>query len=104
MVILSTEKNRVVEKRARKLRIEVYQGLADKEAAVIRLCRDRCVSLEKTVFIGNDINDLGAMKVCGFKLAPSDAHPRVLDKVDHIFSSRGGEGVIREFCETFMGM
>lgn len=104
LTILSTEKNQVVRKRGQKLKIEVYQGLEDKEASIVQLCRDRRIDLQKTVFIGNDINDLGVMKVCGFNLAPSDAHPRVLKVVDYILSSRGGEGVVREFCESFMGM
>jgi 3-deoxy-D-manno-octulosonate 8-phosphate phosphatase (KDO 8-P phosphatase) len=104
LVVLSTEKNGVVTRRARKLGIGVYQGLADKHETLVKLCNERYINIANVVFIGNDINDLGAIEVCGFALAPSDAHPRVLEEVHHVLSTRGGDGVIREFCEIFFGM
>ena len=104
MVILSTETNPVVAKRGQKLGVEVYQAISDKREALIQLCQKRGIDMEKIVFIGNDINDLGAVSVCGFSLAPSDAHFRMVQTVDHVLASRGGDGVIREFCEVFLGM
>ncbi len=104
MIILSTETNKVVARRAEKLRIEVWQSVSDKKEAVMELCDRRHIQPAKVVFIGNDINDLGAMKVCGYSVVPADAHPKVLAEVDHVLEKRGGDGVIREFCEVFMGM
>jgi len=104
LVILSTEKNGVVTKRAEKLGIEVYQGLTDKRKTLFKLCHERHINIDNVVFIGNDINDLGAIEICGLALAPFDAHPRVLEVVHHVLNARGGDGVIREFCELFLGM
>jgi len=104
LVILSTETNNVVARRAEKLRVEVWHGLSDKKKALMDLCNDRNVELERVVFIGNDINDLGAIEICGYSIAPADAHPRVIAEVDHVLENRGGDGVIREFCEVFLGM
>lgn len=104
LVILSTETNKVVARRADKLRVEVWQCLSDKKQALMDLCNRRNIRPERVVFIGNDINDLSAMKICGYSIAPADAHPRVLAEVDHVLEKRGGDGVIREFCEVFLGM
>ena len=102
--ILSTEPNNVVVKRAKKLQIECLNGLSDKKEALLMLCKSRDINLKRVVYIGNDINDLDAMNICGYSVAPSDAHLRVLTKVDHVLGKQGGDGVIREFCEVFLGM
>ncbi|MDR4508941.1 MAG: HAD hydrolase family protein [Candidatus Brocadiaceae bacterium] len=104
LLILSTEANNVVARRAEKLRIEYMHGLSHKRETLIDWCHSRTIDLQKVVFLGNDINDLAAMEVCGYSVAPSDAHPRVLEKVDYVLKRRGGEGVVREFCEIFLGM
>lgn len=104
MVILSTETNGVVCRRAEKLQVEVRQGVSDKAQAVIEFCAHRNIPLGRVVYIGNDVNDLEAMKLCGYSAAPADAHPRILAVAHHVFKARGGEGVAREFCELFCQM
>jgi 3-deoxy-D-manno-octulosonate 8-phosphate phosphatase (KDO 8-P phosphatase) len=104
LVILSTETNLVVGQRAKKLGVEVYQGVGDKREMLLNLCEEKRLNIDKVIFIGNDINDLGAIEVCGFSMAPADAHPRVIKEVDHVFDTKGGNGVMREFCELFLEM
>lgn len=100
-VIISTEENRVVSTRARKLGIPVLQGISDKRAALEAFARENGCSLDRTVFIGNDVNDLEAMRAVGHPVAPADAHPSVRDLAVHVTRARGGEGVVREFFEHF---
>lgn len=37
--------------------------------------------------------------VCGHKATPADAMKGVRDKVEYLCESRGGEGVVREYCD-----
>jgi YrbI family 3-deoxy-D-manno-octulosonate 8-phosphate phosphatase len=96
-VIVSTETNNVVERRAEKLNIEVIHCVADKGATIIDYCKKNGYDLQKTVFIGNDLNDLPAFKVVGFTGAPQDAEEEILQMADWISSRKGGYGVIRDF-------
>lgn len=100
-IILSTEENPVVGARARKLKIPVLQGLKDKAETLRAHAAEAGVDLARTVFIGNDINDLGVMRIVGFPVAPSDAYPTILAIAKHVTHAGGGAGVIREFCDTF---
>lgn len=102
-VILSTETNPVVAARGRKLRIEVIQSCGDKRAALAEYCRRQGHSLDRVVFLGNDVNDLDAMKSVGYPAAPSDAHPSVLAVARIRLSRPGGTGVIRELAEVLLG-
>lgn len=104
-VIVSTEKNQVVEKRAEKLGLEVIHGVANKRIVVKEYCRKRGYHLEDVIFMGNDLNDLPAMAIVGFKAAPADAEPEILAIADWVSEKNGGYGAIRDLyrllAETF---
>ncbi|MBP5556995.1 MAG: HAD hydrolase family protein [Bacteroidales bacterium] len=96
-VIVSTEQNKVVEQRAKKLNIEVIHGVSDKGEVISSYCSAKGFDLSRTAFIGNDLNDLPAFNIVGFKGAPKDAAQEVLAIADWISDKNGGEGVIRDF-------
>ncbi len=100
-IIMSTEKNPVVGARAAKLDIPVLQGLDNKAEALKGYIFEIGADLERTVFIGNDVNDLSVMHLVGFPVAPCDAYPPILEIAKHVTRVPGGAGVIREFCDTF---
>lgn len=95
-VIVSTEKNCVVKRRADKLGIPVIHGVDDKGMEILKYCDINGIQASRTLFIGNDLNDLSAFKVVGFRGAPADAEEEILGVADWISSKRGGDGVIRE--------
>ena len=61
-MILSTERNKVVETRAKKLEIEVISGSEDKCSDLNKYCKSYNISLDKVLYVGNDLNDLDVMK------------------------------------------
>lgn len=101
-VIVSTEANGVVAARAEKLRVEVHQAVMDKSTVVSKLIRQRTWPPERTLYIGNDLNDLSAMQVCGISACPADAHPRVQEACDVVLRTSGGAGVMREIVESLI--
>ena len=52
--------------------------------------------------VGNDLNDLPAMRFSGYSVAPSDSHPLVLKEADLIINKKGGDGFIRSFIEELI--
>lgn len=98
-LILSTETNQVVKARANKLKLEVAHGIADKRAAMLEILRNKSLDWEQVLYVGNDVNDLEAMKRVGCAIAPADAHPSILGIAHVILASKGGEGVIRELAD-----
>lgn len=96
-VIVSTEVNNVVERRAEKLKIEVIHGVADKGVIIKDYCKSKGYNTLNCVFIGNDLNDLPAFNVVGFKGAPKDAEEEILEIANWISSRSGGYGVVRDF-------
>lgn len=101
-IILSTESNPVVQARAKKLRIDVVQNCDNKKNTLIKICQDRKIDFKKVVFVGNDLNDLDAMKIVGYPVTPADAHPAILDIAVLITKAKGGGGVVRELADIIL--
>ena len=98
-VVISKERNPVVLRRTEKLGLEVTHACDDKVTALKQYCESLDVPLEKTVFFGNDLNDIEVMEIAGTTVAPADATPAAKAKADIITKAKGGEGVIREFYD-----
>jgi 3-deoxy-D-manno-octulosonate 8-phosphate phosphatase (KDO 8-P phosphatase) len=102
--IISTEKNLVVSARAEKLKVELFQGVHDKTQTLQTLIVDRGYSMSKILYVGNDLNDYEVMQLCGFKICPSDSHPKIKEISDIVLNSSGGNGIIRELLEDVIGI
>ena len=98
-LILSTETNPVVKARADKLRLEVISSCEDKKMALINYCSQNRLDIEKVIYIGNDINDLEVMKIVGYPIAPTDAHPDITKIACLVTKAKGGEGVVKELAD-----
>lgn len=98
-IILSTERNPVVRARADKLGIPAVHGLEDKLTALKEHLGQNGWRMERTMFVGNDVNDLSCLRAVGYPAAPADAWTRAREAVRHVFDARGGEGVARELAE-----
>lgn len=98
-IILSTEKNRIVKKRANKLKIGCFSNLKDKASKAREITKKLKIDLEDCCFIGNDLNDLEIMKLVGMAICPADAAKEIKQISKLILKSSGGEGVIREFFD-----
>ena len=97
--IISTESNPVVGLRSQKLGIPFLQDISDKSFAVKKICKDFNLKLENTMFVGNDINDLPALKIVGYPIAVSDSYPEIFSEVIFKTERKGGQGAVREICD-----
>jgi YrbI family 3-deoxy-D-manno-octulosonate 8-phosphate phosphatase len=96
VVITSTETNKVVTARATKLGIEALQGLSNKVEAIERYLLNCKMTWNDSWYIGNDVNDLGAIKKARLSICPSDAVEAVRNEVDLKLKTKGGYGVLSE--------
>jgi N-acylneuraminate cytidylyltransferase len=102
VVVISTEKNPVVAARCRKLAIECRQGCDDKAAELRRLLAERGVPAAGVIYVGNDVNDLGCLRLAGCGFAVADAHPLVKKAARAVLSRPGGQGAVRETAELIL--
>ena len=101
-IIISTEKNAVVTARARKLDIPCVQGIDNKKDYLIDYCKKNDIQILQVAYVGNDINDMGVMKIVGIKICPADAHLSIINISDYVLQTKGGDGAIREIYDMII--
>lgn len=102
--IITSENVDLNRRRAEKLKLDVLEaGCKDKVSTIEALCKKYNIPLENVVYIGDDVNDLDAIKMVGYGCCPADAMPQVKDASKYITKAKGGEGVIREVVEMLFG-
>ena len=103
MVVISKERNPVTTARCTKLGLEVVQGIDDKVPAMTAWLAERNLDPARTIYVGNDVNDLPCMRLVGCAVAVADAHPAVLAEADIVLPRRGGDGALRFLSDAILG-
>jgi len=103
VALMTARDSAMVTRRAADLGIsEVTQAVKDKARALLELSQRLGVSLEETGFMGDDINDLAALRQVGFAATVPSA-PSYVAQVAHWTSERaGGHGAVRECCDLIL--
>ncbi len=99
LLVLSKEENPVVSARCRKLRLPCIQGCDNKQEVLIKEAERSGISLGHVAYMGNDINDLGCLKIAGLPVCVADAYPAVKAVSLYITRAKGGHGAVRELCD-----
>jgi 3-deoxy-D-manno-octulosonate 8-phosphate phosphatase (KDO 8-P phosphatase) len=93
----------IVKARARELEItEIYQGVTDKGPAIGEICQKFAITPEQIAYVGDDLNDLAAMRLAGFACAPRDAADAVKEAAHFVSGFGGGQGAAREVVEFIL--
>ena len=103
LALISGENSPLVDRYAEKMHIHhVIKGCRDKGTALSEFAVASGLDLSEICFMGDDINDLSAMRLAGFSAAPANAARDVLSYVDFIAKSNGGNGAVRDLMEALL--
>ena len=102
LLILSTEKNPVVQARAKKLGITAITGKANKAEALLEWLSTHKLDPSRVAYVGNDVNDKGCLEMVGWPIVVQDAHDDVKLLARLTLESRGGEGAVRELADLVL--
>lgn len=103
VAILTGKTSHVVEHRAKELGIEhVIQGSKDKGADINALCETTGIPIRHTAMMGDDLPDLPAFAVVGFRFAVGDAVEETKAAADLVTTKPGGHGAVREAIEHLL--
>ncbi len=101
--MISGRESSVVRRRAKELGVEiVVQGCADKVSEVRRISDQLDIELDEIAYIGDDLNDLGVMKIVGRPIAVANAVAEVRNASVMTTKRNGGDGAVREAIEWLL--
>ena len=103
VAILSGRRARCVERRAAELGIDhVIQGAGEKLPVFAGLLATLKLQPDEACYMGDDLVDLPVLRACGLAFTVPGAPAEVRRSAHHVTRRRGGEGAVREACETLL--
>lgn len=101
--IITAKNSRIVETRTKDLGVdELYQNVADKLIAYEDIKRKYKLKDDEIAYIGDDIPDLGVLKIVGVPIAVNDAIDEVKESAVYITKKKGGNGAVREVVDLIL--
>ncbi|MBI2931120.1 MAG: HAD-IIIA family hydrolase [Planctomycetes bacterium] len=103
VAIVSSDYAPLLERRAEKLGIaDVQQNVRDKAETLRSFARQYLLDEAEVAYMGDDLNDLEAIKLAGASFAPADAVDAVRSAVDWVAGKAGGRGAVREAADLLL--
>ncbi len=103
VAIITAEHTKIVARRAKKLKItHLFQGVKDKKAVLTALSEKLRIPFQQMAYMGDDVNDLEALKGVGYAAAPEDCVDQVRQVVHYVCQKNGGEGAVREVIDMIL--
>jgi 3-deoxy-D-manno-octulosonate 8-phosphate phosphatase (KDO 8-P phosphatase) len=103
VVLVSTSISSILRERAKVLNLDdCVTGSHDKGKAILELCKKHNISTEKTIHMGDDVNDILGFNVVGFPIAPANAVDVLDDFICYKTQKAGGYGAVREICDLIL--
>lgn len=101
VLILSTERNKVVSARSLKMGVTCLQNVEDKCRTLKSYAKENQLNWNDIWYIGNDVNDLRLIGEISFSLCPLDAAVEVRRSCDVILPVLGGAGILNYLASLF---
>ncbi|MGA3091369.1 MAG: HAD family hydrolase [Terriglobales bacterium] len=103
IALISGENSPLVDRLANKLGIsDVHKDCKDKASALRAFSERHELLLEQICFIGDDVNDMSALKIAGLSACPADARPSVREHCQVVTKLGGGNGAVREVVDMLL--
>ena len=103
VALISGEDSPLVDRFASKMNLaDIVTGCKDKAGAVRSFAERRGFALQEICFMGDDVNDLEAMRIVGMSAAPASAVPAALQCASFVSIRNGGNGAVRELVDAIL--
>ncbi|WP_158826251.1 KdsC family phosphatase [Mucilaginibacter lacusdianchii] len=97
---ISGSRSKIAMHRLNSLGIQhVYLGCSDKTDTFKVYINERGISPMNVMYMGDDIPDLGVMKLVGLPVCPADAAEEIKEVSEYISPLGGGQGAARDVIE-----
>lgn len=103
-MILTGRECAATTRRMKEMKVDyLVQKCNDKVTYLKQFMADNNLSSDEIGYIGDDLNDIPPMKLCGFVGCPEDACDEVKDIADYVAHTKGGHGAVRDVISHLLG-
>lgn len=103
IALVSGRKSKVVERRAKELKIkEVYQDITEKIKVYRKLLKKYGLKDEEVAYIGDDLGDILPLRKAGLAISPANGVEEVKKIAHYVTRTSGGRGAVREAIDIIL--
>lgn len=103
LMVLTGRECQATTRRMQEMKFDyIVQNIKDKSAYLTDFMKKNGIRREEIGYIGDDLNDLPPMKLCGFAGCPADACEEVKAYADYVADTEGGRGAVRDVICALM--
>jgi len=103
VMVISGSNSSFVHDRLNKLGVkDVFMQVKNKEDFLKKFVAERKISLNETLYMGDDIPDYFCMKIAGIAACPADAASEIKQVASYISPYAGGHGCVRDVIEKVL--
>lgn len=103
IMILTGRECAATTRRMTEMKVEyLIQNCKDKIQYLKEFMEANDISSDEMGYLGDDLNDLPGMVLCGFVGCPADACVEVKEKADYISDVKGGYGAVRDIISYLL--
>lgn len=90
-------------RRMQELKVDyLYQNVKDKVSFLDNFMKEHNIEKGEAGYIGDDLNDIPAMNLCGFVGCPKDSCQEVIERANYVSKVCGGHGAVRDVIEHIL--
>ena len=103
IMILTGRECAATTRRMKEMKVEyLIQNCKDKVTYIQDFMKENNINKEEMGYLGDDLNDLPGMSLCGFVGCPADACAEVKEKADYVSDIKGGYGAVRDIISYLL--
>lgn len=103
IMILTGRECAATTRRMKEMKVEyLIQNCRDKITYIQDFMKENHINREEMGYLGDDLNDLPGMSLCGFAGCPADACEEVKERADYVSDVRGGYGAVRDIISYLL--
>jgi 3-deoxy-D-manno-octulosonate 8-phosphate phosphatase (KDO 8-P phosphatase) len=102
-MVLTGRESKATYRRMKELKVDyIFQNIKNKAEFLKAFCKQHSLIREDIGYIGDELNDLEAMKLCCFIACPKDSCEEVRQLASYVSPVNGGEGAVRDIIEHYL--
>ena len=103
VIVLTGRECAATTRRMNEMKVEaIHQNVKDKYSFIQKMMSELNLTRDDLGYIGDDLNDLSPMKLCGFIGCPADSCQEVKKIASYVSPKNGGYGAVRDVVEHML--
>ena len=103
IMVLTGRECAATTRRMQEMKVDyLVQNIKDKVSYLHAFMQEQGLLSEQIGYLGDDLNDLPGMQLCGFAACPADACEEVKERVDYVSTVNGGYGAVRDIISYLL--